>query len=71
MDKQFISITTWAAILLISFGMLGGKIENGWVSWFFFSFFVVAKIFQWFVAVSERLDEEKRKFQEFMNKKEP
>ncbi len=51
---EFIQITTWAMILVIPCLIMKGVVQNGWVVWFFFGFFVVAKILQWLDNVAER-----------------
>lgn len=37
--SNFVSLTTWSAILLIAAGLLVRFLDNNFTSWFFFGFF--------------------------------
>lgn len=60
--SQFISGTTWLAILLISIGLVTGTVESNFTTWFFFVFFCFVGLTKWSVERRDRrLRNEKEK----------
>lgn len=51
--STFVSVTTWASILIMVYGILFKIFDNSFTTWFLFGFLCVMGVLKWLIDVSE------------------
>lgn len=55
--SQFVGVTTWSSLLIITFSLLFGVIDSNGVTWFLFGFLCVVGVLNFLFSVAENRKE--------------